>query len=332
MSGFEPFINKADFTMRFLVRNAGFVNKGAEAMLKTVKDQLSRRIPNSQFALERGDIGGGLESMAEAAGFEIVDRHVGHVSSKVDLAIQMVFAPREVAQIYRERSGKYGVKQLVRQFDAVIDISGYAYGGHWSPKIASRTLAIAEKAKRRGIPYIFLPQAWGPFSNMSAHRSLYRRMCEQGTLLYARDKVSQEELTQLLGKDPSQISRSPDIAFLFQHSGVRKGEALLRQLGLSMDKLIVCISPNCKVYDRFDGFGMQNRYLQSLGSVITCLLGAGVDIVLLPHEIRLSSREIDDRILCEFLRLQTGEPDRVVAVTSMTSSEDLKALIACCDL
>lgn len=202
--------------MRVLLRGGGFVNKGAEAMLLTVKAELTRRIPQARFVLpadcihsdaEAGDAGG--------HGFEIQAVPPATPWRLAGAAVRAAArAPRQAGDLWRKRSEAFETLALLDGVDAVVDVHGYAFGDPWPPKYVLRTAAYVTHCRQQGKPYVFMPQSWGPFERETT-RAGYRWLCTGSALYYARDDTSRDYLAELLACDAVQIRQSPDIVFLF---------------------------------------------------------------------------------------------------------------------
>ena len=218
------------------------------------------------------------------------------------------------------------IEALVGTVDAAVDVSGFLFSDQRG-RASSPLIPLVEAFERRGKPFVFLPQAWGPFEQTDV-RTLARRAVAAATLSFARDDVSHGYL-RALGAS-GQVEQAPDIAFLFQPSP--NGDQLVADLGLDPDRPIASIAPNMRVYERTGGEGIDNVYGQALTRVGQSLLDRDVQILLVPHEILppVEDRQ-DDRYLCTIISKALGTQD-VVAVTEDRSAEDLKAMIGASDL
>ena len=52
------------------------------------------------------------------------------------------------------------------QLDAIVDLSGFAYGDRWGERALFGAAAEIERLSNHRKPYIFLPQAFGPFTKL----------------------------------------------------------------------------------------------------------------------------------------------------------------------
>ncbi|MEI6502387.1 MAG: polysaccharide pyruvyl transferase family protein, partial [Armatimonadota bacterium] len=188
--------------------------------------------------------------------------------------------------------------------------------------------------RQLGVPVFHLPQAWGPFENPAA-RSLATRVIAHATLVYARDQQSYDWLRLLPSFSAQKVHLASDIAFTFRGAGPEVGEALLRSLGLPPGEgPLVGIVPNMRVYERAEGSGLDNTYVQRLLTLTRHFTERRqCRVLLMPHEIRdgPSARE-DDRVLCRLVAEAAGTPERVAAALGSYPAEELKALIGRVDL
>ncbi|MCP5288019.1 MAG: polysaccharide pyruvyl transferase family protein [Burkholderiaceae bacterium] len=322
--------------MRVLLRGGGFVNKGAEAMLLTVKAELTRRIPQARFVLpadcihsdaEAGDAGG--------HGFEIQAVPPATPWRLAGAAVRAAArAPRQAGDLWRKRSEAFETLALLDGVDAVVDVHGYAFGDPWPPKYVLRTAAYVTHCRQQGKPYVFMPQSWGPFERETT-RAGYRWLCTGSALYYARDDTSRDYLAELLACDAVQIRQSPDIVFLFDpadHGGAA-GDPLPPALDAVAGPM-VGISPNMRVYERAQGEGADNVYVRTLVRICRHFADQGITVVLLPHEIRArqgDGQRPDDRHLIRLVAGAVGG-DAVIPVLGRHTAPQIKSVIARLDL
>ena len=323
---------------RILITGAWFDNKGAEAMIRTVQAGVLTHLPQAEgLLLRRGQ---------SAPSAEVL-RGLGLWRAPNNRPL-----PERVLWLLAHKSGL--LRTLARRhcpasldLQAVIDISGYAFGDPWQrPRGSGLQARLTGRLRDAGnirlwdlfrqlqVPVFHLPQAWGPFEN-SESRSLATRVIQHATLAYARDRQSHDWLRTLPSFDEKKVRLASDIAFTFKGAGPEVGEALLRSLGLAVaGEPLVGIVPNMRVYERAEGSGLANAYVQRLLSLTRHFAERRqCRVLLMPHEIREgSSARADDRVLCRLIAEAAGTPDRVVAALGNYRAEELKALIGGVDL
>jgi polysaccharide pyruvyl transferase WcaK-like protein len=84
------------------------------------------------------------------------------------------------------------------QIDCVLNAEGFAYSDQWGTRPSRMLNELVSQTARSGIPYIMLPQAFGPFENEEI-RTLLKDALPKVTMICARDKISEKHLTGLIG-------------------------------------------------------------------------------------------------------------------------------------
>ena len=313
--------------MRILILGSNAVNKGAEAMLRTVMAELGDRIPNASFY-----IGDHRARQWHAEG--LVDLGMPYVPAEpgnrlatlAKLAPRWLRAPEGAVYWLRRRDQLAYLDALTTVVDGAVDVSGFLFSDQRG-MAGEPLLPVVEMFAHKRKPFVFLPQAWGPFDTPRV-RSLTKRVIDASALSFARDDVSRAHIDGL--EATGRVEQAPDIAFLFRASP--DGRRLVAEIGLDPDRPIVAISPNMRVYERTGGEGSNNLYGQALNQIARSFLAQQVQVLLVPHEILPPvENRADDRYLCRLIADAIGSTD-VAAVTVDRSAEDLKAMIGVCEL
>ena len=313
--------------MRILITGSNTINKGAEAMLRTVMAELGDRLPGATFFIGDWRARQWHPEGVVAAGVPYAPiKMQGRVSQAARAVLHGVRAPEGPVYWLRRRGEVAYHRALAEAVDGAVDVSGFLFSDQRG-MAGSKLVSVVETFEREGKPFVFLPQAWGPFEEPPV-REIARRVVNAATLTFARDDTSQTHLDGLGPIGP--IDQSPDIAFLFRPSA--DGPRLVSEIGLDPNRPLLAISPNMRVYERTEGEGEDNLYALALVRAARKLLSEGVQVLIVPHEI-LPPNETrhDDRYLCGLIAEALG-PDDVGAVTTDRSAEDLKAMIGECDL
>jgi len=319
--------------MNILITGGGVVNKGAETMIRTVQDQLGNRIENPTFFIEKSEVVQGTESQYHAIGIKIIERKIPNKLSRlINLIGLLLFFPGLASQILKRRDAFWGWKKLIQDIDGIIDISGYRYGEGWGVKYAISALPIVYYSWLGRKPYIFLPQTWGPFDKHIELFRLCRWMCKRSSLLFARDKQSQQYLSILLSEDIDSIPLAPEIAFLFTPSNIYENqiEEIIRKF--DPYEKFVGIVPNMRVYERARGKGTENIYIKKLISLCNLFIENGKVVVLIPHEINPQPKATDDRFLSSLIYEKVERKSRVIFINDVVSSDFLKIFLSKCEL
>ncbi|HPR63846.1 MAG TPA: polysaccharide pyruvyl transferase family protein [Thermoanaerobaculia bacterium] len=244
--------------MIFEVRGAGFVNKGAELMLRSVIDQLNTSFQNCKividpiYATRENRISLGLYKKARIKFL----RHAG----------------QQIVRLIPEKIRKTYGMITESEIDAVIDISGFAYGDKWGTIYAREMASACKRWKHDNKKVILLPQAFGPFLN-HALRKYVRTIINLADIVYARDSQSFQFLQELDGPHLN-IREAPDFTVLLD--GIPSNE-------FKKDEKIACIVPNFRMIDMTSG-ETEEDYLLFLVRSIEYLHQRGITPCLLLHE------------------------------------------------
>lgn len=315
--------------IKVLITGAGFVNKGAEALLHTVLQQLNRRKPMCRFyakvppeqaqkAVDLGcspvfNLGGKIEKMAGLLLPNLLD---------MNFLKAVIISPQAAIRI----------KQIM-DFDVIIDVSGFSYSDVWGYQSSKYAAVTMDYYKNKGQEkrFVFMPQAWGPFKNPVVAKYA-RQLCEKADMIYARDRQSYDYLMHLVPESSGNIRIAPDIAFRFESADDAVGAEILKDFGINPRcKPIVGLVPNMRIYERMPDIGLENKYIQSM-----VLLGkffleqTDAVLILIPHEIRESNKHTnDDRFLCNIIKgaLESKAKGRVVAMVNDYSAQQIKSVI-----
>jgi len=309
--------------MKVLVVGGGFVNKGAEAMVKTVQAEIGARVPGASFCMAPS--AASPPAVLEAEGIECVKLPRG-VAAGLKALMLAGSRPGRLPRLVR-RSWREPVAFL-SQADATLDVSGYAYADPFGIRYAPRANLAVYSRGPMGRPYICMPQAWGPFSRPEVGH-IAREACRQATLTFVRDSESLDALSSLFPRGlPPQVRVSPDIAFLFAASDPRCADRRLAEIGLAdTGRPLAAVAPNMRVYERSQGIGTRNAYVQDLIAVSRRLLERGYAVLFVPHEVSLSDTgSKDDRLLCALLEAAVGD-DRAKAFLDPAPAAEMKAVI-----
>jgi colanic acid/amylovoran biosynthesis protein len=296
-----------------LIVGASFTNKGAEAMLLIVADAVRKCLPGVEILAQ-------IPSMdfekAEANGLLPIESD--RPKSIVSRILSKVRASRT-----RYKAG------------AVIDIGGYQFGDPWGEKHAWRKATAVKHWFRSGIPVFFLPQAWGPFSSTSRCNAI-RTIINTATLSFARDKTSLAEVQRLVGKDNPKVRFAHDVAWNFRGDDLSAGRQLVREAGLLLkaNTMTVCLTPNLKVYRKFEGTGAKNEYIGALTHIVEHLCRVhNAQVILVGHVIlEDNSEKKDDRTLCNYILSSLDRSLPVIHLDKVLSAAQIKSVIGNSDL
>jgi polysaccharide pyruvyl transferase WcaK-like protein len=317
--------------MRIVVVGGGFRNKGAEAMLKTVQAELGRRLPDSEFVLwacepeERAAaLAAGTIPVVDGARGTRMHRALwiaGRLARRPSM-LTGISEPRRVLDDERVRA----MYAQASGIDAAVDISGFAYGDQWGTLSKTRT-PYSALGTDGAVPTVFLPQSWGSFDIPCVRRETSKLLGSMHGLVYSRDSTSSRYLDELLGVSEGEHPPRADIVFAFKGQPGRTGEQLILEMGCGLQRPLVGIAPNMRVYDRSEGTGEPNAYVTTLTALVRHLVDTlGVDVVLQANEMRLDGGP-DDRGLCAVISQAAQRPGRVFTTDRWLGAEESRALV-----
>ena len=229
--------------MSIEIFGGGFGNKGAELMLRTVTHRLREVDPDTRLA---------VEPTADADYQRRAALGLAHIHPSPTLmpgwSYRFLFrsALLRAAVLAPTRwclpaNAERRLGLVPRgHCDAMLDISGYAFGDGFSHLKAKYAADRSRSYARRGRPVVYLPQMFGPFKK-PAVRDAFRRCCEDATLIYARERPSYEAVRELIGDDP-RLRIAPDLTIF---SPKPAGLAFERP-----ESRYACIVPNERMQDQ----------------------------------------------------------------------------------
>ncbi len=142
---------------KILITGGNFINKGAQSMLFCLVDSLKTRFPDSEIVMI--DLFPTLQNKdKEIYSFRIVNMHIRTVLRLAFPIIKWIVKPKPISNPEHE------IKSHFSSADLILDISGYGVSSHnQSPLWTYATLFPVMLAKKKQIPFVFLPQSIGPF-------------------------------------------------------------------------------------------------------------------------------------------------------------------------
>lgn len=157
-----------------LITGGNFTNQGAYLMLCAAAEQIRSRWGGAQPVIamqtgtERAKRWVGLDSLLEFPRFRISVWGGGNPDRLRGLRHRLPFV-------------------VGSEIDAVFDVSGFVFSDEWEHLDLRRRADDLIRWSERGVPVVLLPQAFGPFRNVTAPVSDLLDTCE---LVYARDPDS----------------------------------------------------------------------------------------------------------------------------------------------
>lgn len=318
--------------MKILLQNAYFENKGAEALIAVTIQEISRRLPGSEFLIRDRDHSTLYDSFLNKTQITTVPPLLGNRYDRFSF-LWHFYRRTDQYHIYRLRTllaqrHRIAVEAgYVRAVDAVIDLSGFAYGDQWGLNHATNLLPIVSfAAQYLGRSFVLMPQAWGPFEKDSKLHAKVKMACRDADIVASRDTESTGHLSRINDRGEAfSIIQKPDIVFAWTPQ-----IAMPRQLQELVDGYFpyAVVSPNMRVYERCDGIMCDNIYVRTLVDICEKLISKGWRILLVPHEITRNHYKSDDRLLCSLVAATIGHAAMCKAITGDFDALNLRGVIS----
>ncbi len=183
------------------------------------------------------------------------------------------------------------------EVQAVVDASGFAFGDQWGTDNLRLLATKAREWKRRGIPTVYLPQAWGPFRT-ETQRTYARTAIENLDLVFAREQTSLKHL-QSLGVSSNNVFQAHDFTNLI------KGDL---PDDVDLPDRFACIVPNIRMLDKAKP-KEQSSYLEFLCASVRELETRDIEPVFLFHDV------VHDRTLAHSVHAALGRKLNTLALT-----------------
>ncbi|MEN2281231.1 polysaccharide pyruvyl transferase family protein [Algoriphagus sp. SE2] len=251
------------------LRGVEFVNKGAELMLRAILSELKVRIPGVQFAMDVGS-----RTPREKLNESGILQKTTIYKFGINLSPWLSVLPKTILRSYKLVAEK--------EIDAILDASGFAFGDKWgSKKAGDRSANHIKDWKEAGKKVIFLPQAFGPFTDPLLINKM-QTILTYADLIFARDVKSLEYLKKLKAPQES-INLAPDFTNLLSGKEVPNQQAFNSK---------IAIIPNQKMMETEDEL-KNKQYPAYLKLLITLLQEKGEEPFFLIHESRKDGQIAD---------------------------------------
>lgn len=279
------------------LRGVNFINKGAELMLYAVLQRYKasnnvKVVANLRCGSFKQRTEAGLDNLAwiDIARAPFVSKVIDHFFGLVPQKTRRSFS------IFRDN-----------EVDAVLDASGFAFSDQRGIYPSINMAKWTKRWKSQGKKVILLPQAFGPFENKIIRNSVLKIM-ENADLVFARDKVSYNYLTDIHGAS-DRLKLAPDFTNL-----------VVGQMPDYWDisKRMVCIIPNYRMIDKTPD-NVKASYIPFLEICSRYLLDQGITPFVLIHETNQDyqlAEELQKRLNKELLIIREDNPLYVKGIIS----------------
>ena len=181
----------------FFITGASFSNKGAEAMIFVMVNELRKKYPDCEIYLPNVAVG---DASYRFTGIYVDER--SHEYIKGGWHRFYALGEMLVRRIIKRRGRLSDVKKLAQMFDkidAVFDISGYNLSDRWDYAINRSYLRYIEEAKSKGVPVYLMPQSFGPFDyegEMAVFDRKIRELLPYPRMIFCREEEGYQALIE----------------------------------------------------------------------------------------------------------------------------------------
>lgn len=242
-----------------LFRQVGFKNKGAELMLRSMHSKACEYYGATNLAIDVTSISGTYLQRSELGLWSMPKLWRGGI--QWGRAVE--FMPdRFINPFGLVKPSQVGV---------VWDGAGYAYTDKWGRGLSAELCDAVHFYKKAGAKFVFLPQAFGPFSDLRGSKSV-RAALEMADLVFVRDSVSMRYLASLGPSDfdSEKYSICPDFTAT---TNVERAVLPKRSVGLV---------PNFRICDKL---GMPRAaYISELRKLVSLIRSLDFHAALIIHE------------------------------------------------
>lgn len=213
--------------MMIEIRQAGFLNKGAELMLYSILQELKKNYPDAKFVMAPNVVSLPYEKVT-SLGFYL----------KAELWKYRIQWLKPVSLLPKKLRKMYGIV-IDKEIDVVIDTAGFAYSDQWGSRSSYELASSCKSWKKNGTKVILLPQAFGPFTSKSIKKYIHT-IANNADLIFAREQISYQNLIDIVGERDN-VKLSPDFTNLIK--------GVVPKTFDKSDKSF-CIIPNYRMIDK----------------------------------------------------------------------------------
>lgn len=185
------------------IRQAGFVNKGAELMLHAVVQKIREQYPDAKLTMAPS-WGGSNDTFEKMRELDLYPK-AWLWRKGIDFGQFADFIPK------KSLLKRYGLV-FNSEVDIVLDAAGFSYSDQWGISTSKELSSSSKRWKKNGTKLILLPQALGPFDSKEIQKYV-RAWARNADLIFPREADSYRYLTKLVGKQ-DKIKQYPDFTNL----------------------------------------------------------------------------------------------------------------------
>ena len=296
LSKIKKLFKPSKYSKKIFIDNFGFKNRGDQLMIQAVMEQVREQIPNAQILVRKNVFNENPSFCIKNKIFPLEPSNSGKRNKKLIKSIinsligdDWVVTPNDV--------------------DVILDCCGYYINDVWHKSENSYNYVRDYYSMfcKPNIKIIYLPQAFGPFSNEWSKKIGFLAY-ERATKIYAREKESYDYLKNLVG-DSEKLTIAPDFTCLLEGTS-----APVVQIPQGQYVLVI---PNSNMIGNTNS-DISGKYIDVLQSIIEHLTDAGETVYLLNHE-----GDIEEKLLVE-INQKLKKP---VVILTKLSGVDIKGII-----
>lgn len=271
------------------VKGVQFRNKGAYLMLLACLDGLSK-LDKTELVLSPGPNLPYPERARLGAWQKLSFRR-----GALDLTPWFGKLPAAIQKLFK----RYGIV-TEQQIDLVLEASGFAYGDQWPLRFLQNTAKEVVRFGQAGKPFIFMPQAFGPFKSEQSKAAM-RDIIQHARLIFVRDPVSLEHLQSCVPSLPEHVVLTPDFTI-----GLH---AKMNDEVPAMPSHYAALIPNSKVVSKYNHANAEQQraiYVAAFAAAANRLTSMGIKVILVNHEGKEDAelcREIAAQADCQIVQI-----------------------------
>lgn len=282
------------------IRQAGFVNKGAELMLHAIVQKLRQQYPDAKLTM--APIWGGSEDTFEKMRDLNLYPKAWLWKKGIDLGEIVEYLPK------KSLLKRYGLI-FNSEVDVVLDAAGFSYSDQWGTTTSKELSSSSKKWKKNNTKFIMLPQALGPFEEEEIQKYV-KVWAKNADLIFPREEDSYQYLTSLVGEQ-DKIKQYPDFTNLVKGTLPKEYDPSNKRIALI---------PNYRMIDMTNQ-KESDAYLPFMIRCAKYLVSQNQQPFILVHEGN------NDRILAEKISKASGGIPIVTEINPL----NIKGIIGSCD-
>lgn len=295
-----------------IIAGGGLENKGAQAMTLICICELKKRYPDHRMILLTWDASAAAREKHAMYDLELLEVPPMKFSGAARNPLLRTF--------YTLRYGKHFTRtdEIYRNTELLVDISGYALGSNWNPKVCNDYLDNLEFALAYDIPVYLLPQSFGPFDYSdeagSAIDARTRRLFPQIRKIFAREQEGYDALVSRYGLTNVTLTHDMVLASSIEDYS----PALRKPLEIHPPEIpenSICLIPNVRTDDNGSGHS-----IELYKNAIQEALSQGLYVYLTYHSSQ-------DKALCKDLKAAFTGSDRVILLEHDHSCMEFNELV-----